>query len=991
MRFLLCFLLVLSFLYVPAQETKLYHKVLTKQDGLNFDIISSMAFDADGFLWLGGLNFDTRSIISNTKKRTLQRFDGQHFESFEVPETKSDQQVRKINQIVPRNDGFFYVLGDNLFSVFNPLTQEFKVVSSFPQHFSSIYHYNEKDYILTQVGREITLNILNDVSLQPLFSFTSSENAFLVEESSKIIFHENGVLISDDNFPLLFFNWDGILLKRYPFQKYESKNHERSEDFMIDEVFYKDNKIYAFILNNQQLYEIDFNILEVRPTQIPNTFLEETTIYSYKNGQENVVLHTSGQDLMFNRLTENGFATTTARGVFSRPYALKCTSTDVSKDLWVGTNGGELHYFKFPSKKIEVYMPETEMRTIVPLEGSTYLVCSEKEGWYVFDEITKEIVPYEVSFNGKKIKPNSTRNVLVEKDILWFNENGFYKMNRETRKSNYIKHFPVMCFEPLNEDVIIYGTSGYHLMSFNKRTLQHDSIAKTDTLAIYDLAIHNNIVVGATSKGILTYNVQDKKATMYADENVLEDPFLLMADYQEPYGFVLGSRDGTIVSYNETTSKYSTLYKDDLGAGIAKIVYDGPNWWISTFNGLVHYNIETKSIQRFSEKDGLSDNEGNRYSGLKTKEGVLIGSIKGLNYFRPKDLKSDAIDSQLRLLECKKYDLALNKITSVFNQELLGQNAVIELPAEHKELELSFALTNNVGFNENSYSYRLNKNEWVALGKEQSIRFVNMASGHYNLEIAAHDFTGNAIGESLKIQINSKAFFYKTWWFYLLISIAVISLLLYFLHEAQKRQKMQVKFSRDLMGSQEEERNRIAKELHDSVGQQLTLIKRKSQQQEQEELASLTNTVLEEVRSISRGLYPANLKLLGLTESIQQLAYEMDEQTELFFSLELTNIDAYFDEDATLHLYRFVQEALSNILKHANAKEVFIDLTKVNNIILLTIEDNGKGFTFDEQQLKNSLGLKTLAERIKLVKGTLTITSSVNHGTKLTAELPTKA
>ena len=972
-----------------GQESKLYHTVFSKQDGLDLDIVSAMAFDNDGFLWIGGVDFEIRDILLNDKNLSIQRFDGENFHTFTLPENK--KPITFVRQIFKRKDGLFYIIGDGIFSLFNPVNKEFTLIPNIPEHYSPVYNYKDKNYVLTQVDRIITLQVLHDdLSLSHLFSFTSSENRFVVDGVSKIVFHEKGVLISDDNFPLMFFDWKGELLKRYSNKKYSSKKTGLPTNYMIDEVLYKKDKVYAFILNNQQLHEVDFENLSVIPVKQSNTTLNEETIYSYGGDDEHLVLHTLGQDLNMSTLTENGFSTITARGIFNEPYGIKCASTDIAKEVWVGTSGGELHYFKFPSKKIDVLLPRFEMRAIVPLDQENYMVCTERDGWFVFNEKTKNIAPYDIFVDEKKIYPNSSRNILIEKDTLWFHGDGINFINRKTRKAVLTRNYPVSCFEPLNEDVIIYGTKGYHLMSFNKRTLKHDSIIKTDSLAIYDLAIHDNIIIGATDKGVLRYNVTTKQTDVYADETILGDKYLLMVDYQEPFGFVFGSRDGTISSYNEATKNYSTLYKDELKAGIAKIVYDDSNWWISTFNGLVHYNIETKNLHRYSTKDGLSHNEGNRYSGIKTEKGILIGSIKGLNYFNPDDLKQEEIKSQLQLLRVSKYDFDSKKIKAEFNQDVLNQNTVLTLPAEHKELELYFGLTNNVTQNENSYRYRLNTNDWIDLRKEQAIRFVNLAPGSYKLEIEAQNFSGIKIGRSLMLQINSKEFFYKKWWFFAGLSFIAIAILLYLLKESKLRQSLQQNFARDLISSQEQERKRIAKDLHDSVGQRLTLIKRKTQNQEEVELTVMTNDVLEEVRSISRGLYPANLKALGLTESIRQLAYEIDEQTDLFMTLELENIDLHFNDEGKLNIYRFVQESFSNILKHAKAKEVSL-LTKISRgHVIINIDDNGVGFLPNEKRAKNSLGLKTLEERISVINGKLEIISKPNSGTQLIATIPIK-
>lgn len=207
---------------------------------------------------------------------------------------------------------------------------------------------------------------------------------------------------------------------------------------------------------------------------------------------------------------------------------------------------------------------------------------------------------------------------------------------------------------------------------------------------------------------------------------------------------------------------------------------------------------------------------------------------------------------------------------------------------------------------------------------------------------------------------------------------------------AKKERKLQEKFSQDLLLSQEEERTRIARELHDSVGQQLTLIKRKAQNIDQEDIAKMTNTALEEVRSISRGLYPALLKQLGLKESIELLVNEYDEQTDLFFSMDIDEIDDYFSENTSLNFYRLVQECLNNIVKHARAKSVTVTIKKEGKKINTLISDNGKGFNVNDNKKKNSLGLKTIFERIKIMNGKLSIDSKLDVGTTFIFSIPVK-
>jgi signal transduction histidine kinase len=152
----------------------------------------------------------------------------------------------------------------------------------------------------------------------------------------------------------------------------------------------------------------------------------------------------------------------------------------------------------------------------------------------------------------------------------------------------------------------------------------------------------------------------------------------------------------------------------------------------------------------------------------------------------------------------------------------------------------------------------------------------------------------------------------------------------------------------------------------------------------------MANNALEEVRSISRGLYPALLKQLGLTESVELLINEYDEETDLFFSVDIENFNAYFTESTSLNYYRLIQECLTKIVKHANAKSVSITIKREGSLIQTIITDNGKGFEVNDSVKKNSLGLKTIFERIRIMNGKISIDSKINNGTSFLFSIPVK-
>ena len=229
------------------------------------------------------------------------------------------------------------------------------------------------------------------------------------------------------------------------------------------------------------------------------------------------------------------------------------------------------------------------------------------------------------------------------------------------------------------------------------------------------------------------------------------------------------------------------------------------------------------------------------------------------------------------------------------------------------------------------------------------------------------------------------------------LTLGVISMLVLFAcilfyrsyTNAKHREIVQQGFSQELIKTQERERTRISKDLHDSVGQQLVLLKWKTQSLKQPELSLLVQNTLEEVRHISRDLYPITLTKLGLTNSIQKLLFELDETTDLFVTLEIDDVNTRFDDVETLNFYRFIQESVSNVIKHANASTLFVNILKQKNGIKVLIRDNGNGFDIDDTITLNSLGLKTMTERINILKGRLSIKSKKNKGTAILVQIPT--
>lgn len=207
----------------------------------------------------------------------------------------------------------------------------------------------------------------------------------------------------------------------------------------------------------------------------------------------------------------------------------------------------------------------------------------------------------------------------------------------------------------------------------------------------------------------------------------------------------------------------------------------------------------------------------------------------------------------------------------------------------------------------------------------------------------------------------------------------------------EQEEKSQRQFSHQLLKSQEDEKVRISRELHDSVGQDLILLKNKAQSINEKELESDISATLNNVRRITQGLHPFVLEQFGLTAALKKLIENVDHNSPIFISEEIDEIDNLLSKQQELGVYRIVQEAINNILKHSESPSALIIAKKENHSVVLSIKDYGKGFDLNEKaEMKNSLGMKTLQERAKILNAEFNIDSAIKKGTTIHLKIPIK-
>lgn len=193
-------------------------------------------------------------------------------------------------------------------------------------------------------------------------------------------------------------------------------------------------------------------------------------------------------------------------------------------------------------------------------------------------------------------------------------------------------------------------------------------------------------------------------------------------------------------------------------------------------------------------------------------------------------------------------------------------------------------------------------------------------------------------------------------------------------------------FTSQLLSRTEDERKRIASDLHDSVSNELINL-RHALEEKSAQIKSKIDSILEEVRNISRNLSPTLFDKLGLKDSIEQLTERAQNQHSFMLTSEV-EYSGSLRTSVELQLYRIIQEATTNIIKHANAMAGKITITEDADYVYVEVKDNGKGFDVEKMLEKgNCFGLLNITERAKFIDGTVNFKSG-DKGTTVQIKVP---
>ncbi len=581
----------------------------------------------------------------------------------------------------------------------------------------------------------------------------------------------------------------------------------------------------------------------------------------------------------------------------------------------------------------------------------------------------------------------------------------------------------IQVIHQVQDGAMMLGTPNgiYILAGSNSRWLtSHDGLASDDVRVILEdsrgdtwiggygglTRIHNGAMTRWTeADGLPSNNIR----------SIMEDHAggIWVGTYDGGIGWL---RDGRWVTFNQASGLHDN--------GAFQILEDDQQrFWISSNRGI--YRVSRKQLTdvadgrakrldtvAYGQPDGMLNMECNGGvwpAGAKDAHGSLwFPTQKGVAIVDPGSVPVDNLPPRV-VIESFSVDRSPQTETQTTTQAATSK--VILRPGQ-TNLEIQYTALSYSRPEQISFRYKLDgiDDNWQEVGHRRTAYYAHLPPGDYVFRVSARNSDGveSLTEDTLRVTVVPP--FYRRWWFFTLAWLAAVAAMWALWNrrarQMAREQASQQAFSRELIASQENERRRIAAELHDSLGQRLIIINNlalfllrtkgkvrteEDKQQTIEEINAEAMHAIEETRAISYALRPFQLDRLGLSKAIQATVNSVARASQIELTADIADIDNAFPEDLRINVFRIVQEALNNIVKHSHATHGAVTTQRTESSVTLTISDNGQGIPSEPRSVRSGgggFGLTGIRERAMLMNGTLQIKSEPGNGTLLVIHFP---
>lgn len=416
--------------------------------------------------------------------------------------------------------------------------------------------------------------------------------------------------------------------------------------------------------------------------------------------------------------------------------------------------------------------------------------------------------------------------------------------------------------------------------------------------------------------------------------------------------------------------------------------------WMTTLYGVSSFDKQEASFINYGNNHGINFPHFMRPGKGRNKHGELFFSEGiGIIRFDPARFQNKSDPPSVYI---SQFSIDDQPVCSFW------ADTTITLKWWQRSFSFTISALNHTHAYMNKYWYKLENfhNDWLRTDHDNlTINFNRMEAGEYAFRARAanHENTVNEKGITIRLQLLPP--FWETWWFRLACILLVILLIrLYVQYQLGKARELEMKLIRKEIETQTEERKRIAQDLHDDIGAQLSTLKmyvsafnkdRENNadiQEISEETQQMISRTIRDMRHIITELSPQALATYGYTAAINEFVYYLKKSTDIDIVMDVSHFDSKLGKNEEAALYRITQELFNNTLKHAQAKQIVFKIVDKGAESIFHYSEDGIGF--NQEQVTIGRGLFSIASRVKFLSGKMQVYTEPGKGFSIMITFP---
>ncbi len=978
------FFIILLYLVVPLSAQQLAFKTYTRGTGLASDYILSLYQDNRGFLWIG-------------TDRGVSRYDGLNFRNFTTEDGLPSNMIYSIFQSA--DGAMWYGTYEGGACRFDGIKfQAFTTEDGLPSNsvnaitedrYGRMYFETSLGTVMKRGNKFVRVFDYKGGTARPMLRLRNGN--ILIPDSSRLY----EITPTKD---------DRILKKIIPIESSHGIN------------FYFMNSTAAIERENGEVVlAAAKSLLFMRRTDTGWSVKRKGGKFAEAKG---IVEDWSGTLWLGGQLGLTQFSDnkTKSYGIESGvdPPFIQALLTDKEGVMWVGTFGGGLkkligNHLRFftnrdglLSDNVNTIFPDSKNRIWVGTKKLANVIVNEKVYPVQFERNYSNDQTRAFGENAEGIIYLGALNYLFR---VSDSPNSTFNANRIPEIRTAFSGIAVIN-SSVDKKGLWLGTYGEGVVNLAKgKVLQittKDGIV-SDVIE-YISSYRNGLWFLSRNNGATFY--QNGKMKNYTNANGLPFRMLFCVSEDKDSTIWFGTNNGLVRMKGNTASVYG---KEEglVGSSVIGIIKDSShgssNMWIVSDRAL--HRFENDKLQSYASFSIISSEETsiNQISYQASTNQLWLSTTNGA--------------VRVNLDAARRLDVVPPiHITKVFNDDVLlydelatitSKNELKQffLPYDRNNISFSYASTSFTREGEVRYQYKLSgtDEQWSEPTRERVVRFRNLSFGEYTLSVKAINPDGVKSTEAASFSIVIKPPFWWEWWFLILLGSSVLAIIIGTVKYYATIKLKKIIYELEKEKAVQDERERISRDLHDNVGTQLTNIitgiglaeiyNKTEESKTSELLYSLKNEVRETMTQLRETIRTLKSNEMSFENFIIELRNVIVRRSKYYSGELLLNVvgdlnnDLIFQPIQTLHLFRIIQEAITNSIKHSEANKITVNVSYKDELLSVSIIDNGKGVKERDYDLMNGSGLENMKKRAEEINAELIIKNTPDEGVSIDVNL----